>query len=196
MEILNGKTKKRNMINYIKLVLVTLLLASCAQTKPTFKQEDISIVPKPTSFQLKESSFQFKANTTVVVQDKSQQKAANYLLGLFKTAAGFNLQIKNKTSENAIVFENVEGLKEGAYRLEVNPNSINIKASEESGFFNAVQTIRQLLPVDIESKEKVQADWFVPCVAIEDEPRFTWRGMHNDFSRHFIVIDEVKSFFY
>ncbi|MBP0902986.1 family 20 glycosylhydrolase [Mariniflexile gromovii] len=182
------------MKNYIAFLFITLLLASCAQTKPTFKVEDISLLPKPTSFQLKESSFQFKANTSVVQQDKSQQKAVNYLLGLFKAAAEFNLQVVNKVSENAIVFENVEGLKDGAYTLEVNPTSIMVKASEETGFFNAVQTIRQLLPVDIESKEKVQANWFVPCVVIEDEPRFVWRGMHNDFSRHFIDIDEVKSF--
>ena len=47
-----------------------------------------------TSFQLKESSFQFKANTTVVVQDKSQQKAANYLLGLFKVFFRYFIIVK------------------------------------------------------------------------------------------------------
>ncbi len=182
------------MRNYIAFLFISLLLASCAQTKPVFKQEDISIVPKPLSFQLNESSFQFQSNTKIVLQDESQRKAVNYLLDLFNKAAGYSLKVVNAKVKNAVVFENVEGLENGAYTLEVNPNEILVKASEESGFFNGVQTIRQLLPVDIESKAIVQADWFVPCVVIEDKPRFKWRGMHMDFSRHFFDINEVKDF--
>ncbi|MBU2997976.1 family 20 glycosylhydrolase [Cellulophaga baltica] len=183
------------MKNYLALLVITLFLASCSEKpKPTFKQEDISLLPKPVSFELNESSFQIESDTKVIMQDESQQKAVNYLLGLFNTAAGYHLQIKNEKTENAIVFENVEGLKDGAYTLEVTPTSILVTATEENGFFNAVQTIRQLLPVAIESKEKVTADWYVPSVSIEDEPRFEWRGMHMDFSRHFFEIDEVKDF--
>ncbi|WP_158974013.1 family 20 glycosylhydrolase [Cellulophaga sp. L1A9] len=183
------------MRNFISLVLIALFIASCAQKpKPTFSQEDISIVPKPLSFELKESSFQFKPETKIVLQDEIQQKAVNYLLGLFNNAADYHLQVVNDKTEEAIIFENTEGLKKGAYTLTINPTIITVKASEESGFFNAIQTIRQLLPIAIESKEKIKADWFVPCVVIEDEPRFEWRGMHMDFSRHFFNINEVKDF--
>ncbi|MDO7172630.1 family 20 glycosylhydrolase [Mariniflexile sp. AS56] len=182
------------MKKHITFLLVTLLLVSCSQTKPTFKQEQISLLPKPLSFQLKESSFQFESSTKIILNDESHQKAANYLIGLFKNAAGYNLQVSNTKLDDAVVFETVEGLKEGAYKLDINPTSINIKASEERGFFNAVQTIRQLLPNEIESKEKTNTDWFVPCAMVEDAPRFEWRGMHMDFSRHFFNINEVKDF--
>ncbi|GAA3647149.1 family 20 glycosylhydrolase [Flavivirga jejuensis] len=182
------------MKKYTVLLLITFMLGACSNTKPTFKQEHISLLPKPVSFQLKESSFQFESDTKMVLQDESQQKAANYLIGLFKKAAGYDLQVLNTKTDDAVVFETVEGLKEGAYKLEVTPNSIHIKASEEHGFFNAVQTIRQLLPTAIESKEKTASEWFVPCAVVEDEPRFEWRGMHMDFSRHFFNIDEVKDF--
>ncbi|CAH8282443.1 hexosaminidase [Mariniflexile fucanivorans] len=182
------------MKKYSIYLLLLLVIASCAQPKPSFKQEDISLLPKPLSFQLNESSFQIKSNTKIVLQSENQQKAVNYLVGLFNKAAGFNLEVTNSKVEESIVFQTMEGLKEGAYQLEVNPTEIIVKASEETGFFNAVQTIRQLLPVEIESKEKVAADWFVPSVSIKDEPRFEWRGMHMDFSRHFFDINEVKSF--
>ncbi|ALJ04164.1 hypothetical protein APS56_02930 [Pseudalgibacter alginicilyticus] len=171
-----------------------VLFAACSQPKPTFKQEDISLIPKPVSFQLNEGLFEIEANTSIILKNDSQQKAANYLIGLFNKAAGFNLELQNTITKSAIVFETIDGLKEGAYKLDINATTINIKASEESGFFNAVQTIRQLLPVEIESKDVVDRDWFVPAVNIEDEPRFEWRGMHMDFSRHFFDIDEVKDF--
>ncbi|WP_158850722.1 family 20 glycosylhydrolase [Algibacter sp. L1A34] len=183
------------MRKYVVLMLLTVIFTSCSQQpNPSFKQEDISILPKPSSLKLNEGSFKVEPNTAIILQDESQKKGANYLAGLFNKAAGYNLELQNTIAEGAIVFETIEGLKEGAYQLNVNPTSINIKASEESGFFNAVQSIRQLLPTAIESKEKVAADWFVPSVTIEDEPRFEWRGMHMDFSRHFFNINEVKDF--
>ncbi len=182
------------MRKHILLILLTVLLVSCKQTNPSFNKEEISILPRPLNFQLNEGSFQIDATTKIILQNESQQKAVNYLKGLFNKAAGYNLEVLNITTNSAIVFETVEGLKTGAYQLVVNPTSILIKASEESGFFNAVQTIRQLLPVAIENKEKTIEDWFVPSVIIKDEPRFQWRGMHMDFSRHFFNIDEVKSF--
>ncbi|WP_405605818.1 family 20 glycosylhydrolase [Polaribacter sp. Asnod1-A03] len=182
------------MKKYITLILLTILLVSCIQPNPSFKEEEISILPKPSSIQIDKGSFKVEEDTKIVFQDKTQEKAVNYLTGLFNKAAGFNLEVVDNKVEDAIVFEKIEGLKEGAYKLEVSPTSIHAKASEENGFFNAVQSIRQLLPTEIESKEKVSIDWFVPSVTIEDEPRFQWRGMHMDFSRHFFNIDEVKDF--
>lgn len=176
------------------VVLFLTLLISCSKLNPSFKQEDISIIPKPVSLELKESSFQFESNTEIIFKDESQQKAANYLIGLFKNAAGYNLEISNTITDNAVFFKSIEGLNPEAYQLDVNPNQILIKASDEKGFFNAVQTIRQLLPPEIESKTIKNTKWFVPCVVIQDEPRFTWRGMHMDFSRHFFNIEEVKDF--
>ncbi|MEP3836196.1 MAG: family 20 glycosylhydrolase [Algibacter sp.] len=183
------------MKKYVVLMVLTIVFASCTQKpNPSFTQEQVSIIPKPSSLNLNKGSFKIEPNTELITNNESQQKAANYLTGLFRKAAGFNLKLQNSIADGAILFETVEGLKEGAYKLVVTPTSINIKATDESGFFNGVQTIRQLLPVEIESKETVAVDWFVPSVTIEDEPRFKWRGMHNDLSRHFIDVNEVKEF--
>ena len=173
-------------------ILASLLLASCSN--PDFSQEQISLVPKPSKFILKEQSFRFKSGTSIVIQDESQRKAANYLVGMLNRAAGFKLSPTEEKTGNGVLFETVEQLKKEAYHLEINPNQIIIQTSDEAGFFNAVQTIRQLLPPEIESKTQVQSEWLVPCSIVDDEPRFAWRGMHMDFSRHFSTIDEVKEF--
>ena len=181
------------MKKYILLpFFIAILLASCSN--PDFKQEQISLIPEPVSFTLNKSSFLFNANTPVSIQDDSQKKAANYLVNMLNRAAGFELTIVKDSGTSGLRFVNDDQLKAEAYHLEVTSDGILVKASDEAGFFNAVQTIRQLLPVQIESKKVAVADWLVPCCLVDDEPRFSWRGMHMDFSRHFFNIDEVKAF--
>lgn len=173
---------------------ILTLVFSCSGPNPSFKEDGISLVPKPNSFVLKEQSFRFQSDTKVIVQDESQVNAAKYLIGLLNTAAGFELSIIDEFSEKGILYTAVDGLAPDAYQLTITPEKIVISASSEGGFFNGVQTIRQLLPPQIESKTKVAAQWLVPCVEIKDEPRFAWRGMHMDFSRHFFDVGEVKTF--
>ncbi len=172
--------------------VIGMALASCST--PSFKPEQISLVPKPVQFALNEQSFEITSGTNIIVQNDNQNKAATYLKDMFKRAAGFELAISKENNSTGIIFENVEGLSSEAYNLEVNTKQIIIKASAEAGFFYGVQSIRQLLSDKIESKQTVQEKWYVPCVSIKDEPRFAWRGMHMDFSRHFFNIDEVKEF--
>lgn len=183
------------MKKYIILVLTfVVLLASCAKENRSFQEDEISLIPKPAQFLLKEKSFRFELNTAIVAQDETQQKAASYLIELLNSAAEFNLSITNELSDEGVIFEKVVGMPPEAYDLDITPDNIVISASTESGFFYAVQTIRQLLPPEIESQTKVDVEWLVPCSEIEDEPRFSWRGMHMDFSRHFFNIEEVKDF--
>lgn len=174
------------------LIFVAFIMASCSN--PSFQEDQISIIPKPVSFTLKESSFRFTKGTPVVINDYSANKGAKYLVNILNRAAGLNLVITSEKAAAGVDFIKADELKKEAYHIEVTSNKIVVKASDEAGFFNAVQTIRQLLPVQIESKELANADWLVPCCVIDDEPRFSWRGMHMDFSRHFFDMDEVKAF--
>lgn len=67
-----------------------------------------------------------------------------------------------------------------AYRLDVTPAQITITAGSESGRFYALQTLRQLVDGDR-----------VPCVEIVDAPRFPWRGLMLDVSRHLYSVDDL-----
>ena len=82
---------------------------------------------------------------------------------------------------------NVEG-----YKLEVTPQVINVTAKTPAGLFYGMQTVLQLLPAEVESKSVVKTDWTLPCVTIEDAPRFAYRGVHLDPCRHFMTVEETK----
>lgn len=182
------------MRNFIYILFVALVIASCGQPNPTFEESQISLVPKPVKFQLEKESFAFKANTEISIGNDEQKMAANYLKNIFETAAGFNLKISDANKNATVVFEKISGLKAEGYQLKITPKVITVKAGDAAGYFYGVQTLRQLLPVEIESKTAVTRDWFVPSATIEDNPRFSWRGMQMDFSRHFFSLNDVKNF--
>lgn len=84
--------------------------------------------------------------------------------------------------------------KEG-YQLAINTKGIVIKANQAAGLFYGVQTLMQLLPNEIESKSKIKnIKWTVPNVKITDYPRFGWRGLMFDVSRHFFAKQDVKQY--
>ena len=178
-------------MNRLLLLVLSVFVFSCSN--PSFKEDQISIIPKPNSLKLEKESFKINADTKISASSLDQQKAVRYLINMLETAGGFVLDIQANSDQQAIVFQHIDGLTPEAYQLKVSPKQILISASGEAGYFYAVQSLRQLLPPAIESKGVI-AEWFIPCVEIEDEPRFSWRGMHMDFSRHFFDIDEVKTF--
>lgn len=85
----------------------------------------------------------------------------------------------------------VEG-KEGAYQLK--PTLRNqYKGNSYGGVIAGIESLRQLFPPQIESKQIVDGvDWAIPSVGINDAPHFAWRGIMLDVSRHFYSKDEVK----
>lgn len=80
-----------------------------------------------------------------------------------------------------------------AYTLFITPGKVLISANTTHGAFNAIQTIRQLLPVETEDRSSVsQTMVSLPCIDIKDSPAYGWRGMHLDVSRHFFTVDYIK----
>ncbi len=81
------------------------------------------------------------------------------------------------------------------YLLEVGPRVAVVRAASLNGVLYALQTLRQLLPAAIYGTKTADRErWVIPCCRIEDRPRFAWRGMHLDSSRHFWGVDEVKRY--
>jgi hexosaminidase len=79
------------------------------------------------------------------------------------------------------------------YELAVTPDSVVIRAPEQAGGFYGVQTLLQLLPPEVFAAKPVKGvEWTMPCVQIEDQPRFQWRGMLLDVSRHFFSKADVE----
>lgn len=79
-----------------------------------------------------------------------------------------------------------------SYRLAIGEGEIVIAADGPRGFFWGVQTLRQLLPVRIEAKIEEPSSLSLPNLVITDSPRFSWRGLHFDVSRHFFSVAFIK----
>jgi hexosaminidase len=91
---------------------------------------------------------------------------------------------------------NDTGLPKEGYRLKVTATGISLTATEPAGIFYGVQTLLQLFPKQIESPDiqKPVSEWTLPLVTIEDHPRFGWRGLMLDVSRHFFTVAQVKDY--
>lgn len=184
--------------NILKAYLAVLMLIT-ASVFATSAQE-INVIPAPQKYELEKGFFEFNSKTKVVLEQNNAEMrtAASLLIDLFQTAAGFPISISTgKQSGNVIICrlkKNIEN-KEG-YKIKVGTNTIVIEGSTTIGIFYGLQTIRQLLPPQIESSTKVESPikWTVPCISISDYPAFGYRGMMLDVCRHFMPKDFVMKF--
>ena len=79
------------------------------------------------------------------------------------------------------------------YSIVIGKKAAVVSASDYSGFFYAVQTIKQMLPVSIYGKtQDLKGKWYLPCCEIKDSPRFGYRGLLLDCCRHFFSVEQVK----
>ncbi len=180
----------------------TIALAICCYISATvFSQvKEISIIPEPVQLKKKTGVFELPQNITVSINGGTETKyAAAYLQKKISTATGYTITITEKNAAASIQL-NINTLpnntigKEG-YLLSVTNNKITVTGNQPAGLFYGVQTLLQLLPKQIENRQLIKdVKWELPCVEITDYPRFGWRGLMLDVSRHFFTKDEVKRF--
>lgn len=165
----------------------------------------ITIVPRPVSVTAREGRFVLNSETRFYFPAESPdwEMAAQYLMGMLQTSTGFRFAahpLKRKLTlprENAVHFVFDEAITQPeAYKLEINPDHIVVRAGTAAGAFYAVQSLRQLFPPEVNSLEMRPHGilWAAPCCIIEDYPRFQYRGMHLDVGRHFFKVDFIKRY--
>ena len=193
----NPIIKIMNMRRPLQIIVAVVLTVfySCTETQQKVVTEnDIQIIPKPAALELHEGFFEFSSATKVLVSNQELKEIANTLAHKFETAAGFTLQTVNTAPRrNFIQFITNDTLQKEAYELEVSQENITITAKDNAGFLYGLETIRQLLPVAIESDTIVaDIDWVIPALVIKDQPRFPYRGLMLDLSRHFFDKAYIK----
>ena len=160
-----------------------------------------SVIPKPTDIKLSDGAFTLEAGTRIAFE-KPAETVASYLAELLSAATGSVLDTVESSGMNAktdTIFLTTAGtdtsLGAEGYELDVTPETIAIRAPEVGGLFYGVQTLRQLLPPDIERRKKRSLQTHhVPAVTIADKPRFAWRGLMLDVGRHFFPVSLVKRY--
>ena len=161
-----------------------------------------TVIPKPNRIELKSGEFSLSKNTRIILQDGSQELRliGEQLAARLRIVTGYPFEIvtSKKKADDAIILMTDEGedeLGNEGYQLRVTKSSVTIKGRRPAGVFYGVQTLYQLLPPEVERNELVPGkDWRMPCVRVEDSPRFPWRGMHLDVGRHFFPKEFVKKY--
>jgi len=171
-----------------------------------FSQGDeniVSIIPLPENIQPGVGNFIL--NKTAVIElttnDTDSRRVADFLSKKLSIATGFAMPVKlvsaasDVTGNISMTIVQDATLGSEGYKLHVNPNTISLSANKPAGLFFGMQTLMQLLPKEIESKIVItNTVWTVPSVTITDSPRFGWRALMVDVSRHFFTKEEIKIF--
>ncbi|MEI7803103.1 MAG: beta-N-acetylhexosaminidase, partial [Bacteroidota bacterium] len=154
------------------------------------KAQTLSIIPQPVSVEQHEGTFAFGPDVKIIY-DKDEFINANYL----NTYLAKYYQVRPLVQPNIkkyialrLITATDKSLSTEEYFLSVTPDSVVISSTNDAGIFYGIQTLLQLLPAE----SKMQFD--IPCVSIHDYPRFSWRGMHLDCSRHFFSVEFVKKY--
>lgn len=170
------------------LLIAGVLLMGCqtAQKEVHFSENDIVIIPQPQSVSVGEGGFWLDDKTTLVYKDSSFGDAATHFRARVQKATGWAMEITQETPKtNYIEIVRDTSLPAEGYKLVSSTDKVMISAADRNGAEYALQTLRQLLPKEIESATPVKADWVVPVITINDAPEYAWRGLMLDVSRHF-----------
>ncbi len=182
---------------FVLSILVMLCITSFSQVKTIAD----NLIPLPVSLKQGTGNFILNAKTDIHVLsgDPALNRIGNYLAEKLK-ATGFAVPVKTKASSgvnNSISLSliNDASLGNEGYKLDVTANNVKLSANKPAGLFYGMQTLVQLLPMEIENKNVVKnVNWKIPVCSIIDYPRFKWRGLMLDVARHFFTKDEVKKY--
>ncbi|HEV2693963.1 MAG TPA: beta-N-acetylhexosaminidase [Verrucomicrobiae bacterium] len=190
------------MKNYFAVAGV--ILGVLAATAPALAAgtKSLAIIPQPQSVELHEGGFTLTPATRIYL-DRASRDTGKFLTDGLRPATGYPLETATKFFDSPAVAGGIllttknanANLGPEGYDLTVTPAAIVIRAPSQAGLFYGVQTLLQLLPPAIFSTNAApNVKWVVPCVHIQDWPRFPWRGFMLDVSRHFFSKAEVKTF--
>ena len=169
------------------ILLITLITPVVLQA-----QQQSSIIPQPVDVKMNEGFFLIDNKTSVnfKAEQTAVKPAVDFFVSMIKQLSGVSLQV-NKPSGKTIelILDKNASINEEGYQLMVNKSTIVIKANSYGGIFYGLESVLQTLP-----QVRTNAALKVPCMQVNDYPRFKWRGMHLDVSRHFFSAEMVKEY--
>ena len=190
------------LFHQILLFFSVILITSCSGSNPELNLSEAVLFPKPVSLIETGSSFELNAKTKIFVTTDSEELLGigNSFASILNPATGFNLSVEEgtETSQSNSIYLKISDLdakfgSEG-YKLIITKKNIIVESATAEGVFRAIQTLRQILPDEIESKELQEKSWFIATGEIEDYPEYAYRGAMLDVARHFFGVEDVKRY--
>lgn len=155
--------------------------------------DQLALIPKPQQFELGEGTFSLNKNTSIFCEAEFNF-AEDFLREYLQFGAGIPLNPETRDQADIQIKLDTSLAKEG-YSLVISAENILLYAADAGGAFYGVQTLRQLLPVQLERQNtKIQKSIAVPQLKIFDAPKFAYRGMHLDVGRHFFPKEFIKKY--
>ena len=148
----------------------------------------IQLIPLPKKVSQLTGTFRLTQDTSCYFAPELQE-TFHFFKDLVEKAARFPLQKGNEMADIRFLYDT--RIPEEGYQLDCTQSGIAVFSSTPAGAFYAVQTLRQLLKLDVSKNAETLS---MACVKIEDAPRFRWRGMMLDSSRYFWSVDYVKRY--
>lgn len=200
---------RRNMRWWNLVILLPILLIAAIFTcqrpqadTPLPSSPADSLIPKPVSLKKSKGVFHLSSETKILFSPATAELAAigQYLRATLSPATGYALPVAPTSTPlpsggiHLTLSDSDPDLGEEGYRMEVSPDSVDLTAFQPAGLFRGVQTLRQLLPPEIEAPDQRVGPWPIQGVSILDYPRFTWRGAMLDVARSFFSVAEVKQY--
>lgn len=173
----------------ITILFLCLAVISCDRQERPF-----SVIPQPVEVCLHDGAFDL-AGACLHVSPEAGDKVASLaqtFASRLTAVTGRQSSVVDDASQAQMLFSIADGLPSEGYRLSVDETGVRIEAGDYSGFFYAVQTLKQMLPVQIYGDSIVKADWSVRHSEILDYPRFEYRGLLMDPARYFFSVEETK----
>ncbi|HTB84570.1 MAG TPA: beta-N-acetylhexosaminidase [Candidatus Sulfotelmatobacter sp.] len=176
-------------------IICTALAGMAAQAA-----DELALIPQPQKMERLDGEFKLSPSTRILT-DKSSELTAEFLAKRLRQSTGYRFKVAGAFITDPALVENILLTTNGAdvtlgaegYELDVATDHVIIRAPAQAGLFYGAQTLLQLLPPAVFSTNIVKGtDWSAPCVQIRDWPRFGWRGLMLDVSRHFYPKADVE----
>jgi hexosaminidase len=167
---------------YFTVLLVAFLQTGSAFNNQLLAKQYSNIIPAPQNVNVNEGSFTSDERTRIIYSQSSLKQIAEEFQNNLKTDVGFDIDVRkcriSKKLKSNIELQLQKGFENEAYQIVINMEKISCKASTQAGLFYAIQSLRQLIQIN-------EGRFVIPCMVIEDAPRFEWRGFMLDEARQF-----------
>ena len=165
---------------------------------PTISTAAINLIPQPSQLDIGAGYFILNENSKIAVTPETEQIGL-YLAQIVTRHTGWEptvvpLSNRNELDLIILTIDSITGGGDEGYHLNVDEKRLLLSAASPAGVFYGCQTLRQLLPRSTQEVEQVKQSgtWQIPTLRISDSPRFAWRGMMLDVSRHFFPKEFIK----
>ncbi|MEV5961351.1 beta-N-acetylhexosaminidase [Kribbella sp. NPDC051952] len=156
-----------------------------------------TLIPQPvTQSALPDQTFTLQSSATVGVVTPSEalDRIADQLVTQLRRSTGFALPVEPGTGTITLSADGPDSLGAEGYELRVESSTVTVTAATAEGLFRGVTTLRQLLPAKAEADTDQAGPWEIAGTEISDAPRYSYRGVMLDVSRHFFSVADVKRF--